>query len=125
MPYYCPPCKNKVKTVDSICCDNCEKFYHLECSGLTKTQFDVYVGDKDFNWYCKNCIEDCCQKCEIIIRRGGKIKCDLCCKSYHLRCAGHSKTSLIPNETWYCYQCNDDIFPFSSQNIKISKSFKI
>ena len=119
MPYYCPPCNNKVKTVDSICCDNCEKYYHLECSGLTNAQFDIYVADKDFTWYCKDCIEDCCRKCDIIIRRGGKIKCDLCAKSYHLRCAGHSKTSLIPNETWYCYQCNDDIFPFSSQNIKI------
>ena len=39
-------------------------------------------------------------------------------KNYHLRCAGLSKTAFIPTTQWYCYQCQEDIFPFNNISVR-------
>ena len=46
------------------------------------------------------------------------MKCDKCEKNYHLRCAGLSKTAFIPTTMWYCYQCQEDIFPFNNISVR-------
>ena len=120
MPCYCPECRTKVpQGVDCIACDFCDKFYHFECTDLTKHQFDIFCVDKSFTWFCKNCDLKTCNKCNILTRYGPQpIKCDNCMKHYHLRCAGLSQKAYIPNTTWFCYQCNEDIFPFNSITVK-------
>ena len=119
MPCYCPSCHCKVNNGQaSIACDFCDKFYHLECTGLTQNQFDIYSIDESFSWNCNKCDVKRCNKCNILTRHNHPIQCDKCDKFYHLRCAGLSKTAYIPTTSWFCYQCNEDIFPFNSISVK-------
>ena len=119
MPCYCPTCKSKVPNVDSICCDSCDKWFHFECTDLTKAQFRIHTIDESFTWFCDKCVVDTCNKCKILTRHGPKLNCAKCNKHYHLRCAGLSKKAEITyGIPWYCYQCNEDIFPFNSITVK-------
>ena len=119
MPFFCPTCKVRVPEVgDSISCDNCRKWHHLECTDLTKFQFEIFTHDKSFEWICTKCVKNSCKKCNILTKQGTSIQCDKCENNYHLGCAGLSKTAYIPTTLWYCYQCHEDIFPFNSIPVK-------
>ena len=119
MPGFCQSCRARVpEHSDSISCDNCRKWYHLECTDLTKTQFEIFTKDKSFDFICDKCESNTCNKCNILTNPGNKIQCERCEKYYHLRCAGLSKTAYIPTTAWYCFQCHEDIFPFSRLSIK-------
>ena len=119
MPSFCPTCRARVpENSDCISCDYCRKWHHLQCTDLTKPQFEIFTKVKSFEWFCSKCVSDKCKKCNII-RHGTKIQCDKCKHKYHLRCAGLSKSAYIPTTPeWYCYQCNEDIFPFNSISVK-------
>ena len=54
----CKKC-DKVVTYkqNSICCDLCDKWIHLKCTGLDKITFDKIRKD-DSTWICKNCINE-------------------------------------------------------------------
>ena len=119
MPCFCTTCKTKVSNdADRIACDFCDRWFHLECTGLTRHQFEIFTVDESFSWFCKKCDLSRCNKCNILTKHGIKMICDNCEKPYHMKCAGHSKTSFIPTGTWYCYKCNEDIFPFNSISVK-------
>ena len=119
MPYNCPACKTKVsEKSDCISCDNCFKWYHLRCTDLTRTQFEIFTREKSFEWICNLCVKNSCNKCNILTKQGNSIQCDKCENNYHLSCTGLSKTAYIPTTSWYCYQCHEDIFPFNSITIK-------
>ena len=54
-------CKNCTKVIkhnqDSICCDICNIWVHLKCSGLSKVEFKTLSqGNRDEPWFCKTCI---------------------------------------------------------------------
>ena len=118
MPCFCPQCRARVpEDGNSISCDYCRKWYHLECTDLTKTQFDIFSKDKSFEWVCNKCVSNVCSKCSILTRNNTKIQCEKCMKSYHLRCAGLSRTAYIPTTCWYCYQCQLEIFPFNNLSV--------
>ena len=62
LPWTCPTCKNNThcskcqiqfksksnSNEKSICCDICDKFYYLKCSGLTTREFFKYSLSEDF-----------------------------------------------------------------------------
>ena len=119
MPRYsCPKCQQKVKDKsqdDAIGCDVCSKWYHLSCSDLTKTQFQVLCKVKSFEWICPRCLSDECSKCEKIFRLDKKrITCSSCCNDYHWRCQGLNSKSLaqMDREKWLCYDCSKATLPF-------------
>ena len=119
MTGFCPTCHARVpEHCDSISCDNCRKWYHLKCTELTKTQFEIFTKDKSFEWVCDKCDSKTCNKCNILTNPGNKIQCERCLHHFHLRCAGLSKAAYIPTVAWYCFQCHEDIFPFSNISIK-------
>ena len=118
MPCYCASCYSRVDGLASIACDWCDKFYHLKCTGLTKSQFEIYSVDKSFSWFCNKCDLKRCNKCNILTRYKSPIKCDNCDKYYHLRCAGLSKKAFIPTTTWHCYQCSESILPYNRLSVK-------
>ena len=114
MPCFCPACSARVpEDTDSIACDFCDKWYHLDCTKLTKTQFELFKKDKSFSWFCDKCNREKCKKCDIITKGSLKIKCDLCEKNYHFKCAGLNKQSYIYTP-WYCFNCTTNIFPFNN-----------
>ena len=118
MPCFCPTCRLRVPDdVDCIACDFCDKWYHFECTKLTKTQFELFNKDKSFSWFCEKCSQEKCKKCNILTKGSLKIKCELCEKNYHFGCAGLNKKSYIYTP-WYCFKCNDNIFPFNSLSVK-------
>ena len=125
MPCVCPSCSLRVpEDVDCIACDYCNKWYHLECTELSKSQFDLFSKDKSFTWFCEKCSADKCKKCNILTKGNLKIKCDLCEYKYHLPCAGLNKKAVIYTP-WFCFKCNADIFPFNDLPVKklLSLSF--
>ena len=119
MPYFCPACKARVpEDGDSISCDYCRKWHHLKYTDLSPAQFEIYARDKSFEWVCNYCVANTCHKCNILTKDCSKIQCERCEQKYHLRCAGLSKTAYIPTTLWYCYQCQEEIFPFSNVTIR-------
>ena len=126
MPRYsCPKCQKQVKDKgkdNAIGCDVCFKWYHLSCSDLTKTQFQILCSEKSFEWICTKCIEDECYKCEKMFRLDKKrMTCSLCAHDYHYRCQGLTSKirEKIDCKTWLCNDCNQVTFPFHS--IPLSK----
>ena len=47
------------KKENCICCDVCDHWVHLKCSGLSKTEF-LTLGENDNSdyWYCRSCISE-------------------------------------------------------------------
>ena len=118
MPCQCPSCCTSIQNnVDCIACDFCDKWYHFECTKLTRSQFEIYTKEKSFSWFCDKCSHDKCNKCNIITKGSLKIKCESCNKNYHFKCAGLNKNSYIYTP-WYCFQCNENIFPFHNLAVK-------
>ena len=119
MPYSCPQCRERVpEQSNCISCHYCRKWYHLKCTDLTKAQFEIFTKEKSFEWVCNSCVTNICNKCNILTKDNTKIQCDNCNKKYHLRCAGLSKTAYIPTTMWYCYLCQENIFPFNSISVR-------
>ena len=63
----CRQCKRKVGKGDSICCFCCSVWYHLKCSGLSKTEFENHPKNKNLYWSCPDCLVYRCGKCVKII----------------------------------------------------------
>ena len=121
MPRYsCPKCQQQVKDRgkdDAIGCDVCSKWYHLSCSDLTKSQFQILCKVKSFEWICSKCLSDECSKCEKIFRLDKKrITCSICSNDYHWRCQGLSSKicAQIDCKIWICFNCNKETLPFFS-----------
>ena len=45
----------------SICCDNCDKWYHLGCTSLSNKIF-IQLSKSDEKWYCTTC--NTCKQCK-------------------------------------------------------------
>ena len=119
MPHNCPTCNVNInRHSNCICCDHCHKWYHFDCVGISLNQFEIYIVDENFEWICDTCEQDTCNKCNLLFRHGIPITCTNCQKRYHLNCVGLKKISDKKNAkaipiNWFCYNCNNDIFPFN------------
>lgn len=52
----CGICDSEVKDEDKgICCDNCSKWYHIDCTGMSHLMYDVYCGNSNLSWICIAC----------------------------------------------------------------------
>ena len=55
------PCGNrkcsKEVSQESISCDACKVWYHLQCSGLTRVSFETYHRFKLLKWICRSCFQ--------------------------------------------------------------------
>ena len=66
LPWICPTCENNTHCTKcniefntnsnqkSICCDYCDKFYHLTCTELKITDFNKLANNNE-TWYCRTC----------------------------------------------------------------------
>ena len=67
---YCNRCNKTfpASNFDSICCEKCERWYHINCTNLTSSAFNDYCNNKDKNWKCNTCILKFCRKCVLTIK---------------------------------------------------------
>ena len=49
-------CPKLILDDDSICCDVCHAWLHVNCAGLTYKKFKKLSNDVSTPWYCKICI---------------------------------------------------------------------
>ena len=56
-PILCPRCnKDFVVKEDAVECECCSRWFHYNCEGLTKKEFDaVILLKKKSHWYCNDC----------------------------------------------------------------------
>ena len=111
----CIKCKKTVfETGNSICCDDCDGWLHLRCSGITLKTFKKLTKDKKSEYKCKYCLQFKCGKCEKpVYPSQNAIQCDTdSCKAwFHLKCTHFSleeyvnKKSRLHTDSWYCPNC--------------------
>ena len=58
--YPCKKCNEHIPfNTDSICCDICDIWFHVRCSGLTFKSFKKLIKDNNSIWYCSPCLKEC------------------------------------------------------------------
>ena len=57
--FVCSVCQNNFEPskTDCICCNECERWFHLSCCGISKHEFNFYVNNED-PFYCIDCINN-------------------------------------------------------------------
>ena len=108
---------------NSICCDKCQGWIHVACSGLKLKEF--YKIDDNTKFLCRYCLNSPCGKCDkpVYPKQNG-IQCshDDCGKWHHLRCTHFTLTeysnrkSRLHTELWYCPECTHLPFDNINQN---------
>ena len=55
----CRVCQNDSEplNVNFICCDNCERWLHVQCSDLNNYEYNIYRYNTD-HFYCKDCVSE-------------------------------------------------------------------
>ncbi len=53
---YCH-CRKPYEDEDMIGCENCEEYYHPECIGMSKEEFQYFV-ERDDEYFCPACLDD-------------------------------------------------------------------
>ncbi len=116
----CLSCK-KVTRENQKCirCDECHKWLHLKCSGLTNREFLAHINDPTLDFTCSYCNNyKCCSCNKHVLDNQNSICCDNCDAWTHLKCSrltleefrefGKDQTKL-----WFCVNCRHSILPFS------------
>ena len=102
---------------NSICCDDCQNWFHQRCSGLKLKEISIYAKNKDLIFYCEYCLKYKCAFCtDPVFDHQNAISCDSCFDWFHLRCSklGLEQYHILSksSETWLCNNCHT--FPFQS-----------
>ena len=107
----CSKCKKCIyENSNSICCDDCDNWFHLRCSKMRLIDFKKFAKDPSLKFYCHYCSECKCGKCcRPVFDHQNGIMCDACDSWFHLRC---SKLNLEQyhnlsnsNIDWICSLC--------------------
>ena len=54
----CQKCLNTTEDTKSICCDNCNSWFHVNCSRLTQRDFEFFTANPNDIWFCYICLKD-------------------------------------------------------------------
>ena len=128
-PNTCRQCKRKVGKGDRICCSYCNFWHNLKCSGVSKTEFENYIKNKDLYWYCPDCVVYGCGKCaKVIGKKQECIFCDSCHKRLHKKCSFLQRNLFEilskSNKPWFCWEClKNSILYISLDSTKIQRLF--
>ena len=119
---YCIHCNRifSVDNLDSVCCDKCSYWFHLECSNLNVNEFVHLCNSPDKSWTCPPCKHKMCVRCSVSTHNKPKISCSLCKNLYHNVCVGLPKSMKNTPDTpdWFCNACRPSIFPFHNVDLK-------
>lgn len=80
----CPVCLTKVlDSDDGIQCDNrCERWFHIRCINMSKTEYGKYANDNNKKWLCNR--SDCVSETDQPINQLINQMSDLCNKMSHI-----------------------------------------
>ena len=53
--YPCLSCDKNVGEEDSLCCDFCDQWVHLECTALSRTKFEEHLQNFEKPFKCIKC----------------------------------------------------------------------
>ena len=115
---YCIHCSKSTDNLDSISCDKCSYWYHLECSQLKTVEFEHMRNSPAETWTCIPCKRKLCVKCNLSTHNKPKTICCLCKNIFHNVCVGLPK-SKIDHTGWFCDPCRKLVFPFHNVSFKI------
>ena len=129
--HICPKCIQTVN--DSICCDRCNKWHHLNCTNISKYEFTAHTRNKYKEWKCDSCIDKYCNRCSKTFPGSNcdSICCDKCNCWYHLLCSALTTNEFKfyltnKDKAWKCNSClgkfckKCDITLFKKENISCS-----
>ena len=115
----CIKCKKSIpEDGNSICCDDCDGWLHLKCSGLTLKTLKK-LGKDDSPFKCTFCLNFKCGKCDKpVYNSQNAVQCDTktCQTWFHLKCTHFTlreyvdKKSRLHTEDWFCSNCT--CFPY-------------
>ena len=122
----CRVCQNDFEppNVNSICCDNCERWLHVQCSDLNSYEYNFYRSNKD-HFYCKDCVSEYelvnvgnDEYCKICYRKFSPsdecLYCDGCFMWMHHKCSTACNKSLV--------QMSENSLLFFCKNCEIKKT---
>ena len=113
---------------DSICCEKCDRWYHINCTNLTNTAFNDYCDNKDKNWKCDICMLKLCRKCDLTLkyRTGNSLCCLICKYNIHLKCYSNTSFHEIDNNKLKkLYDIKYNKQSLETTNIKYYNSYNI
>ena len=115
---YCIKCDKTFPASEekSICCDKCNFWYHLDCSGLNLDKFQFHCANPSETWICDKCKKNCCKKCNGNCAHKASLSCSVCKFTFHYTCIKipiSLKTDKSFTSTWMCKPCHSHIFPFN------------
>lgn len=128
----CLKCRKIIyENQNSICCDSCNHWVHLRCSGLKKKEFKVLCNNSTSTFTCLFCQNYKCGKCcKPVFNHHNALCCDNsdCKRWFHLKCTKVSleKYKQFSNgsitDDWICIDCY--LPPFDSfNNLEIHEFF--
>ena len=90
--FTCLTCANIIKNCNSISCDNCDSWHHLQCTNID-IQKKLFVRDKKKKWICPKYTY--CSYCNLVLKRvSNSINCNGCNVWVHLKCSGLTKKKI-------------------------------
>ena len=115
---YCFDCNKTFpnNSQDSICCDKCSNWYHLNCTEVSPKEFEYHCDNPTAKWICHKCTNNLCKKCDSSFYHKPKIKCCVCKYNYHFSCVKIPQTHKNDEnfkKNWICQTCRPGILPFA------------
>ena len=120
--YPCTVCSHTCSTGQaSICCDECDKWTHYNCTNLSFRKFK-YLSKSSSSYYCDSCLISvtcpCCnKKCTA---KQNCIFCQCCEKWLHSKCSSLNwkefKALSMSNLDFNCDNCYKLLFPYNEIN---------
>ena len=93
---------------NSICCDNCDNWFHLKCTKMKLKDFKRFLNNPKLKFICSYCQDFSCPKCnKAVFSHQNGICCDHCQKWLHLKCTNINKIDYfnLEGKDWVCSFC--------------------
>ena len=94
----CVPCNYQAQGYDHLRCSCCNKVYHEECVKNDKKLHQLYLGTRELEWRCHECI-----RCVNCLSLSGKsysqqlLICKCCNSAYHFDCLDPNVKMSMPS----------------------------
>ena len=117
----CLTCRKIIKDNQKcIRCDECHKWLHKNCAGLSNSDYSKFKKDPSLDYNCAYCKTFKCISCSKHVYDDQEgIRCDDCNLWTHLKCTKlnlkeYNEFSNDSTKLWFCKNSRYTILPFSN-----------